>query len=98
MTNCSDTEDLAVWGYSMYDVTPVYRDFAEGPGHFWAIAPWLRILGVSDKCVQEGGKWHSHVILHSDPAKENQGEPKYLQIYVDPYGVTRRVSNPVMAQ
>jgi len=80
------------WGYQMYASTSEYRDFQENG--FWGIAPWLRDAGVSDKCVEEGGKWHAAIITHWDPLLEERVR-KEDQTYVDPNGVKRRVSGKV---
>lgn len=80
--------DLEDWGYEMFDASPAYRDFSDGG--YWGIAPWLQQAGISDKCVQEGGKWRASAILHWDPTKENE-TPKKEQTYWDPEDEQRRV-------
>lgn len=45
---------LGPWGYVMSGFGEVYRNFEAGG--YWGVADFFRHLGISDKCLEEGGK------------------------------------------
>ena len=69
----------------MSGVGDVYRNFEAGG--YWGVANFFRHLGMSDKCVEEGGKWNAAVITHYQP-----GSRVTTQSYVGPDGYKRRAS------
>jgi hypothetical protein len=69
----------------MSGVGEVYRNFEAGG--YWGVADFFRHIGISDRCVEEGGKWKAAVITHYRP-----GLVANTQTYVGPDGYQRRAS------
>ena len=60
----------------------MYRNLQ--PGGYWGIANMFTSLGISDKCIEEGGQWRCRVITHYTDQAE-------LEMYEDPEGTFKRV-------
>lgn len=60
----ASAEDFIPWGYFMEGVGIEYRNLEAG--EYWGIAPYYRFLGISDRCVEEGGRWHASNIEHNN--------------------------------
>jgi hypothetical protein len=80
---------LNMWGYLLSGVAEAYRNFETGG--YWGVADFFRHLGISDKCVEEGGLWRNTVITHYKPRVLKQDPPTSAQTYVGPDGHVRRV-------
>ncbi|KAF1915293.1 hypothetical protein BDU57DRAFT_595863 [Ampelomyces quisqualis] len=78
-------QSLKEWGYTMDDrVSWKYRNF-KGLG----IAKFLKRMGISDRCREEGGTWDPASITHGDPYGEKWIEE---QTYKGPDGKLRRMT------
>ncbi|KAH5158172.1 hypothetical protein HBH69_074870 [Parastagonospora nodorum] len=76
---------LYSWAYVISGVGEVYRSL--GPGGYWGVSDFFRHISISDKCVEEGGKWIAAVITHYQ-----QGTLVDGQRYTSPNGEVKRAS------
>ncbi|KAH3918091.1 hypothetical protein HBH56_031810 [Parastagonospora nodorum] len=76
---------LYSWAYVISSVGEVYRSL--GPGGYWGVSDFFRHISISDKCVEEGGKWIAAVITHYQ-----QGTLVDGQRYTSPNGEVKRAS------
>jgi hypothetical protein len=88
----NDADDLLPWGYYFSGVTTDYSNLETGG--YWGVADLFRHMGISDRCEQDGGQWYAGSFTHYKPGPPGYAPelPKNQQTYVDPHGVTRRVS------
>jgi hypothetical protein len=83
------TGHLNMWGYVLSGVSDAYRNFEAGG--YWGVADFFRHLGISDRCVEEGGMWRNTVVTHYRPRLGPQDQPTEMQRYTGPDGRVRRV-------
>ncbi|KAH8727694.1 hypothetical protein GQ44DRAFT_770251 [Phaeosphaeriaceae sp. PMI808] len=73
------------WGWEMAGVSHGYRNF--NSGDYWGVGDFLKHIGFSDKCVEEGGTWNAIGFTHYEP-----GIPIEEQRYYDPLDYGRKAT------